>query len=173
LGVGAVLVTFTLYDRILWRKRPFNLSLTERPVIRATWRGILRSTYVDPGTGQAIDPIDVFLVVHQTYSSLSLMLITRESKSTSIVAALEQPAQGQSVISSTYVNVPKLLIQDRSRIHRGSMILEVSGSPPRALEGFYWTDRDTKGEVEFWAKSSKLHSSFQDASTDPSLSPER
>jgi hypothetical protein len=169
-AVGAVIISFLIYDRFLWRKRPLGIRITNRPVIHGTWLGRLRSTYVDPETGRMIDPNRVFLVVRQTYSTVTLALLSANSQSSSIVAALDQPARGQCVISSMYMNVPKLLLQDQSRIHRGSMIIEVHGSPPKRLEGFYWTDRDTKGEVEFWAHSPKLYSDFESASSDPLLS---
>src|SRR5437660_1094495 len=84
LAVGAVVLCFLSFDRWLWRFRPVA-RLTHRPVLRGTWKGRLVSTWVDPTTGRVVDPIDVFLVVRQTYSTISMRLVTPESTSVSLV----------------------------------------------------------------------------------------
>jgi hypothetical protein len=39
-----------------------------------------------------------------------------------------------------------------------------AGSPPIALEGEYWTDRNTKGELVFHEFSKRVHYDFVSAS---------
>jgi hypothetical protein len=40
-----------------------------------------------------------------------------------------------------------LSVRNRSAMHYGALQLSVAGSPPERIEGQYWTDRDTKGEL--------------------------
>lgn len=160
LVVGLVTVAFVAFDKWLWRLGPIK-RVAKRQVVHGTWKGRLTSTWKRPEGN--LEPIPVYLVVRQTYSTVVLTFLTAESKSVSLVSALDVSAPGSCVLLSTYVNTPRLLLQDRSRIHRGAMILEVHGAPPRSLEGFYWTDRDTKGEIILDAYSRELYSDFKSA----------
>ena len=162
LAVSVVLLLLLAFERWLWRFPPVARAL-HRPVLRGTWKGQLSSTWTDPSTGTRVEPVDVYLAVRQTYSTVSLRLMTKESISRSLAASLEAPTDDIPTLSSTYQNIPGLLIQDRSRIHHGALMLEVHGSPPRQLKGFYWTDRDTKGEFLFDSRSRKVHTSFDEA----------
>jgi hypothetical protein len=157
--VGVVILLLFLFERWLWRI-PFVARLLRYPVLRGTWRGQLQSNWTDTSTS----PIDSFLVVRQTYSTISLRFMTKESSSRSLVDSLETPRDDVARLVSTYQNIPGLLIQDRSRIHHGALMLEVQGIPASRLVGSYWTDRDTKGEVSFVSRCRKLYTSFDEAS---------
>jgi hypothetical protein len=91
-------------------------------------------------------------------------MMTKESTSRSMVAGLDAGSDGIPRVTSTYENIPGVLIQDRSRIHHGALLLDVHGSPANRLIGWYWTDRDTKGEVSLDARSPKSYTSFDEAS---------
>lgn len=160
--VTVVVVGLILFDRWLWRI-PGISRLVRRPVLKGTWKGQLRSTWKDSSTGQTIEPIDVFLSVRQTFSAISLRVMTSESISKSLVASLDAPKDDVATISSTYQNVPRLLVRDRSSIHHGALMLEVTGQPARQLQGCYWTDRDTKGELAMNEHTKKLCTTFDEA----------
>jgi len=113
LAVGTVILVLLAFDRWLWRI-PYIAHAFGRPVLRGTWKGKLQSTWKNEGAEDFIDPVDVFLVVHQTYSTVSLRLMTSESISQSLVASLGVQRGKVPTLSSTYQNVPQLLIQDRS-----------------------------------------------------------
>lgn len=162
---GVVVVAFFVFEHYLWRA-PIVRRFVHRRIIRGTWRGTLATSWRDRKTGQPPAPMDAYLVINQSYSSISMLLMTQESSSRSIAASLSDPARGQCTVSGVYMNTPRLLIQDRSRIHRGALILEVSGDPPARLEGCYFTDRDTKGELIFDARSPQLHEDFGSATSD-------
>lgn len=164
-AVGAVILCFLAFDRWLWRLKPVA-RMAGRPVLRGTWKGLLTSTWIDPTTSKQVSPLDVFLVVRQTYSTISMSLVTAESTSTSLVGSLDAPRHGVPTVSATYRNTPRLLLQNRSRIHHGALVLEVHGSPAARLTGSYWTDRDTKGELTFDGRSSKLHTDYASAAAD-------
>jgi hypothetical protein len=162
IAVAVVILCLFAFDQLLWRI-PIVARLVRHPVLRGTWKGQLKSNWIDPSTGHGIEPIDVFLVVRQTYSTIALRLITKESASRSLAASLEAPTGDVARLSSTYQSIPGLLIQDRSRIHHGALMLEVHGRPACHLNGFYWTDRDTKGEVSLNSRLPKMHTNFDEA----------
>jgi len=160
--VTVVVVGLILFDRWLWRIPPAP-RLLRHPVLSGTWKGTLRSNWVNPETNATIEPIVVYFAIRQTYSTVSLRMLTRESSSVSLVAALEGRGDGVPRVTSTYENQPGVLIQNRSRIHHGALLLEVHGMPADCLDGWYWTDRDTKGEVVLEQRNRKLFSSFEEA----------
>lgn len=157
-AAGAAVLALVLFDRWLWRWWPFRL-LARQPDLRGTWKGSLRSSWAGNSVDSAT-PTEAFLVIRQTYSTLSATLLTLESKSRSLVASLDLSKDTDPTLSYTYMNVPKLRHQERSRIHHGSAFLEIHGSPPDCLEGCYWTDRDTKGELEFRSRVAERHTEF-------------
>jgi len=163
LAIGIAYFVLLAFDLWLWRI-PFIARLLHQPVLRGTWKGRLVSNWTDPATGTKRPPIEAFLVVQQTYSSISLRIMTEESSSRSLVASLDTPRDDVSRVSSTYQNIPRLLVQDRSRIHHGTVLLEVQGTPANRLVGSYWTDRDTKGELEFDVRSEKIFTGHDEAS---------
>jgi hypothetical protein len=163
LAISIAYFVLLAFDRWFWRV-PFVARILHCPVLRGTWKGQIKSSWIDPGTGERIEPIDVFLAIRQTYSSIFIRLLTKESSSWSLVASLDAPRDDVARASSTYQNIPGLLIQDRSRIHHGALMLEVQGNPASRLTGSYWTDRDTKGEVLMSAHVSKVCTDFTDAS---------
>jgi hypothetical protein len=167
--VGAVVLVMTAYDRWLWQWSWLRWLPGTPPVLRGTWRGALTSNYLPPGSTTQMPPIEVFLTVTQTASTLSIGLLTAESKSESLTCTLSPSPPGSWTAWLTYRNQPQLLLQDRSRMHHGSMELNVHDSPPRLLDGSYWTDRGTKGQVQFSSRSPRRHSDFAGALADPAL----
>ena len=145
---GIVVLVLLFFDRYAWKWRGVQ-RLTHRRVVHGTWKGTLVSNWIDADTNERVPPLECYLVVHQTYSEIAVALMAPGSSSRSITAGISDPARGQTILSAIYQNTPDLLAQDQSRIHRGGMLLEIAGSPPVSLEGFYWTDRDSKGQMVF------------------------
>lgn len=164
-AVGVVIICFLVFDRWLWRVAA-RLRLIRRPVLRGTWKGRLTSMWEDPATGQRPPEIEIYLAVHQTYSTMSLVLLTKESASRSVVAGLAVPSDQPATISSTYLNVPRLRVRERSPIHHGALMLDVEGLPARRMSGSYWTERNSRGEVSFDARSTRVHGDFATAKAD-------
>ncbi len=162
LAISIAYFLLLAFDRWLWRI-PFVARLLRHPVLLGTWRGNLVSNWIEPSSDEEVVPIEVFLVIRQTYSTLSLRLMTSESSSRSLVVSLDAPRDDIARVSSTYQNMPRLLVQDRSRIHHGALMLDVEGLPANRLIGSYWTDRDTKGELSFNARLPKVSTSFDEA----------
>lgn len=152
------------FDHFLWRLPRVGRKLSKRPDMRGTWRGRLASNWINPETGQRIDPDpEVYLVVRQTFWSVAANLITKESKSCSTTATIEDDGCGQYQFVAQYRNTPRASVRERSEVHHGSFKLDVGGEPVDRLEGYYWTDRETMGELEFDRRSVKAVDSFTHA----------
>ncbi len=162
-AVLASVTIFNVWDFWLWR-----LSLVQRipgvpRSVRGTWKGTLTSFWVDPATGATPQPKPAYLVVQQTASRVIVKLLTDESRSSSALANVSE-VDGSCTLTYLYLNKPDMRVESRSRMHHGSAVFDVSGSPVRRLKGRYWTDRDSKGELEFSERKNKLADDFDEAS---------
>lgn len=159
LAVLAAVGVLTAWDRWIWR-----LPILQRfdfipSSVSGTWKGLLTSAWIDPTTAAAPAPKTVYLVVRQTFSTLSVMLLTDESRSRSTFGRLSK-LEGISSLDYMYLNRPDSSVEHRSRMHHGSASLDVTGSPATRLRGRYWTDRDSKGELDFDARVKSLADDF-------------
>lgn len=159
IAAGVAVLALSAYDLLLWRFRPF-VWFAAKPVLRGTWKGMLKTTWVDPTTGTTPGPIEVYLAIHQTYSTVSVALLAAESQSGSMAAEVSQEWPDRYKLVASYMNVPRQLVRVGSPIHHGTMLLGIAGKRPARLEGSYWTDRGTQGEVTFEQSLSKIHGDF-------------
>jgi len=162
LSVWVTLSLLLLWDRLVWRL-PWLQRFPGVPRdIGGTWRGTLTSFWIDPKTGQRPEPKTAYLVVRQRATSVSAVLLTDESRSKSTVAVVSDDGTVAS-FDYMYVNRPDSRVEHRSRMHHGSTSLDIVGRPATRLRGRYWTDRDTKGELEFGVRSSKVIDGYAEA----------
>lgn len=150
------------FDHFLWRFPKIGRTLSKRPNLRGTWRGHLASNWIDPETEKGVDP-EVYLVVRQTFWSVTANLITKESKSCSTTATIEDDGCGQHQLVAQYRNTPRASVRERSEVHHGSFKLDIAGEPVEQMEGYYWTDRMTRGELDFDRHSPKFVESYAHA----------
>ncbi len=129
--------------------------------IRGTWKGELETFWKDE-TGTSPSRKTVYLVVRQTASQVSVVLLTNESRSASSLATVSSDGTTVS-LDYMYLNWPDVQVQERSRMHHGSASLIVSGTPANRLRGQYWTNRDTKGELDLVARVPQIAEDFEDA----------
>lgn len=143
---GVLTAVLAGWDRWVWRIP--KLSLVHGvPNLNGTWKGELTSLWTDPKTGEAPAALPVVVVVRQTYTSVTVTTFTEESTSVSVAAGLTTEPDGRHVLASMYRNEPKLTAQERSRPHHGGVRLTLAGDEDK-LEGHYWTDRATSGEMK-------------------------
>ncbi|MEV6638163.1 hypothetical protein AB0M54_46330 [Actinoplanes sp. NPDC051470] len=164
---AAVLVStgiFLLWDFWLWQLKLIQKIPKVPRSVRGTWKGTLTSFWVDPQTGERPGQKVVYLTVRQTGSAITIRLLTDESRSVSALAELAE-IDGQVSVRYLYLSKPDLSVEHRSRIHHGSTVLDVSGRPAQRLKGRYWTDRDSKGELEFALRSEKIADDYLEASS--------
>jgi hypothetical protein len=162
-AVGIAVFLAGLLDKYAWRWRIFRSWLVSTPDIQGTWKGQLISNYIDQTTNLPIVPRDVYLVARQTMSTISVRLVTQESASQLLGGSIVQEADDVYEVVGLYRNTPRLLSQANSPIHHGALLLNIYGKPPNTLNGCYWTDRGTKGELKFERKISTLCYDFDSA----------
>lgn len=160
--VSVVSVALLLWERWLWKWHIFRPWLTIRPDLRGTWKGQLTSDWKDPYTNQPRGAVEVYLVIWQTFSTISVRLFSVESSSVSLSGSILEEV-GVQVLAITYRNTPTILRREVSPINHGGMLLSIRGHPIHQLDGEYWTDRHTKGEVTFAAHTKEISDDFVQA----------
>jgi len=162
--VGVVGGVVTIFSKWAWAWRAFQGWFVNRPDIRGTWEVELQSNWENPETNEGIPPILAYAAIRQSLTTLSIRLMTSESKSFLIAHSIELEIDGIFRIAGIYRNEPNIELQgDRSEIHHGSMLLEVYGAPPSSLEGHYWTDRNTRGVMKFTKRNENQFDTFASA----------
>jgi hypothetical protein len=160
--ITAVLVA---WNKWLWRIK-LLYPLSKMPDVRGTWKAELSSFWKDPKTGQARGKIDVYLVFRQSFSSLDIRLFSAESCSVSLSANVVTDGEGVHTIATTYRNEPSLAHLAHSPISHGGMLLSIRGEKDvKQIDGKYWTDRQSMGEIRMTERSPKIASGFDEASS--------
>lgn len=157
-----------MFNKYLWAWRIFKGWFVNRPDIRGTWCVQLNSSWCNPDTGETTPPIRAYAVIRQSLTSLSFRLMTSESRSVLVAHSIEQQESDDLFkLVGVYRNEPKIELQGvRSEIHHGSFALDIHGSPAIELNGFYWTDRATKGSMILSKKVEKLYDTYEQADKD-------
>lgn len=138
------------FDAWLW-KQPGIRSVVGRPWIGGTWVGTLTphpESHIPEGGNRG--PIDVSLVVEQSFWSMAVTLMSGEGSSRSVAAAIYPSGESRrrQLVTYTYTSSPNLDQRPRNQPHTGSAELEVSGSAPSRITGTYWTNRFTVGGID-------------------------
>jgi hypothetical protein len=145
-----------LFDRVIWRW-PGIRRLHGRPVLHGTWHGGLASDWVDPKTNQRIPPDpNVFLVVRQRFWHVTVRLLTKESSSSSMLANIKADPDGVHQLIYVYANTPRPDVRHRSELHYGAVVLGAPRDANQGVEGHYFTDRNTRGEMRFHTRFKRL-----------------
>ena len=163
--VGVIMIALTLFNKYLWSWKIFKGWFVKRPDLRGSWEVELISSWINPETGKGIEPIHGYAVVRQSLTSLSVRLMTKESRSVLVAHSIDQQ-EDESLykLVAVYRNEPSIELQGkRSEIHHGSFALEVHGSPVYELKGHYWTDRGTKGSMKLSNNVDKLYDTYEQA----------
>ncbi len=163
IAVSTVYGSIILFDKLLWRIPWWRPWFIRRPVLAGTWKATLLSNYVDQTTGKKVPPIEGFWVVRQNFSSISIRLFTKKSASFSLVAEIVERQAGLLILGTAYQSEPLARYRNsESEIHYGSAYVELVGQPPSKLNGHYWTDRQTFGEMWLEERRATLVSSFEE-----------
>lgn len=157
-----VLLTIEVFDRWVWRWRLLHPWFVKRPVLHGTWRARFVSNWTDPATGAPYVGRG-YMVIRQTYSRLSMRLVTPESSSELLVHEIVRAHDGTYSVLAVYRNDPNAAVRARSQIHYGAFRLTVSDSPLETIRGVYWTDRLTCGDLELTDRRSEVCDSLDAA----------
>ncbi len=157
--VGVLVLVLSIADKWLWRLRSLRPWLFNMPDISGTWRVAIRPTAPEPTSRELL----AFMVIRQTFSTVSLRLFTDESHSESLSARVVRCDDGTCNVAAVYRNTSRLQVRERSPLHHGALLLGVHGDPPESLAGQYWTDRLSRGELVLSARNSAMAHSFAQA----------
>lgn len=138
-AISVAVILSGIYEKFLWKINPFEST----PKLAKRYIGKLKSSY---------DHIErnALLEVEQTLLSVRITLITDESKSKSLSASIDD-VLGEMQLTYCYLNTPKSEYRYRSEIHYGTATLSLVN--PKILEGQYYTDRKTNGDMIFTAEN--------------------
>jgi hypothetical protein len=161
-AAAAVILMFA-FDRWIWRWRLLHGWFVKRPNLHGTWVTELTSSWVDPVSGERVPPTVGYLVVRQTFSRLSMRLLTEKSASRLRGAEIATDGDGLYEVTAVYSNDPKFVTRDGNPGHNGAFILSVRGNPPAAMEGHYWTDRSTHGGMRADNRVPRVFDSVEEA----------
>ncbi len=158
-GTASVVVILLLaFDLFIWRWLP--KWLVKRPNIRGTWKATLQSNFI----GQDGKPVEkvCYIVIRQNYSKICVEMLFDISNSVSASAEIVQ-GNGRPALWYTYRSEAHALKQEGNPPHRGATTLYIADTPRVALEGDYWTERNTTGRIETSGRNKKLADSFRGA----------
>lgn len=146
------------WDLWVWRW-PLVWKSTPRPRLDGLWSVTLHPTddsHIPAGGNRG--PIPAYLVITQTYWTISLRLFTAESSSVSRSFFWDSShGTGTEWLTFVYDNTPMQRQQHRSQRHLGTCSLRPGNRRATEVQGMYFTDRYTQGD---------MHLSFVDRDTD-------
>lgn len=147
------------FEKWFWRW-PIVRNAVGRPRIDGTWLGEIHPRPRDGDESlDSSQPVHAALLIEQSLWTLSIALLTAESRSSSTSAAFGISPEGSSrrKVYYTYENRPQQKHLQRSVIHSGAAQIEVTGMLPDQASGFYWTERSTSGDMHFRLASRNTH----------------
>ncbi len=159
--VSSVPILMNLYDRFAWHRRwvPFG-----PPDLRGVWRVAIHSDYVASTPSSTTATINAFVVFRQTAVALTATLHTEESSSGSVAASVSRTPDSRFEVSWMYRNEPQQQHRQQSPIHYGgARLMAFGGRKPERLEGTYFTDRATKGDLFLSDRRVAYPNSFSEA----------
>lgn len=161
-AVAAAVFLMTAWDRWLWRLAISQKVAAVPRNLNGTWKGMLTTFWADPETDAVPASKPAFLVVRQTATTVSVTMFTDQMRSVSSLASLSG-VDGQRSLDYMYLSRPDSRYEKHSRIHHGSTSLDVTGIPPDRLRGRYWTNRDSRGELDFTERRSGFADTYDAA----------
>lgn len=156
-ATSVVIIGLLVFDRWLWRYAPFRW-LVGRPVLHGTWKIILRTTHKP----RADEEIEGYLVVHQTYSTIRVDGLFEISNSECLSADLALDGS-RCTLNYIFRSEARSRHREGNPPSRGAASLRVGRKPERHLEGDYWMERESRGDIRSVGYSTKLYGTFASA----------
>ena len=133
-----------------WKLKIFYPWLVPFPNLSGDWEGRIKSKSKE----KKLEPIPIEVSITQNFFNVQVRIKTKESRSYSIGASFDiDNERGFQQLFYTYLNTPKAGVRERSEIHYGSTILNFDGFKVTKMDGEYWTDRETTGEITLTKKN--------------------
>lgn len=142
--VSINVILWTLFIKWGWKSQLFYPWLVPFPNLSGKWEGHLKSNWKET----TLDPIPTEVTISQSFFNVQIRIKTNESRSHSICASFDiDKDRGLQQLIYSFINTPKASVRERSEIHYGSTLLTFDGFKVKEMEGEYWTDRETTGEI--------------------------
>ena len=109
--VGVVGGIVTIFNKWAWAWPVFRGWFVKRPDVRGTWKVELQSNWIDPETKEGIPPITAYAAIRQSLTTLSIRLMTPESKSLLVAHSIRLEPDNIYRIAGIYRNEPRLELQ--------------------------------------------------------------
>jgi hypothetical protein len=141
LTMSVVVAGALAYEKWMWRWPLLN-RLSGRPDLNGTWKAQQSSSF-HPADGE---PIECYLSITQTLSSIRVLGLYDVSNSTAMAAALSEQ-DDMLVLSYLFRSQKRILQQGDNPTQRGAATLVVARHPQLQLEGDYWMEHGTRGQI--------------------------
>lgn len=144
------IILWMLFIAWAWKWKIFYPWLVPFPNLSGNWEGTIKSNWKE----KELEPISIEVSITQNFFNIQVRIKTMESRSYSIGASFDiDNERGFQQLFYTYLNTPKAGVRERSEIHYGSTILNFDGFKVTKMDGEYWTDRETTGEITLTKKN--------------------
>jgi len=138
------IILWMLFIAWAWKWKIFYPWLVPFPNLSRNWEGTIKSNWKE----KLLEPIPIEVSITQNFFNVQVRIKTKESRSYSIGASFDiDNERGFQQLFYTYLNTPKAGVRERSEIHYGSTILNFDGFKVTKMDGEYWTDRETTGDI--------------------------
>lgn len=144
-----------VFNTYLWKCRLLHGWLVKAPVIGGNWEGEILFEYKKKSCKKKVK-----LRVIQSFFHIVVKAKTDESNSNSICASFNiEEEKDICQLFYTYQSIPDANVRKRSPIHYGTSMLNILGSGKK-MEGNYWTDRGSQGQIILTKASPKKTLSY-------------
>jgi hypothetical protein len=144
------IILWMIFIAWAWKFKIFYPWLVPFPNLSGDWEGTIKSNWKE----KELEPIPIEVSITQNFFNVQVRIKTKESRSYSIGASFDiDNERGFQQLFYTYLNTPKAGVRERSEIHYGSTILNFDGFKVTKMDGEYWTDRETTGEITLTKKN--------------------
>lgn len=146
-----------VFARWGWKHQCFRGWLVPFPNLHGTWLGSIYSDWVNPETGEPVKPIPVMLTINQSFWHVNCLMHTVEMKSYSVSEGFNIDGEKQlKQLAYIYTSKPRICLNQRSLPHDGAIVFDIVENPVCKLNGRYWTERKTTGEIKLKFHSRQL-----------------
>jgi len=144
-GIGTIMslvvLVLLVIDRWAWKWWGVR-HLLRVPNLAGTWEVELKSDFKGEGGGLKT----IYLVIHQTYSSVTVEVLTDLARSCSEASSLTRRGP-RLVLAYLYRAEPEAIRRDGNEPHRGAAELLIETGSELRFAGDYWTDRGNVGRM--------------------------
>ena len=159
--ITVLFLLLTMFNLWLWKWRYLKGWFVRRPYLWGNWIVEFDSDYIDTETKKRTGLVRGYADVWQTYSKLRIRVYTTESSSDTLGLELCCEEDGCYLLTAVYRNEPRISVREQSPIHWGAFQLKAPNDAPNTVEGHYWTDRKSVGEMRLFQRQSKRCGSYE------------